>query len=268
MAVWFHMENSELDGEVHFLVNKDPFVRKALCYPLDTCGEIDKRINMLIGDGFSYLLETGIRVPGLRALGKGYSSLVVVANNVKYGIGALKVLRIDSRRDSLLKEASILKAIRDINISPRLMLFRDFYVFYELQSPVKCKPYTYILTMLISNRNVPELKKLLMNTTNLLYSLDEKKIDHTELNRINGHVLYCNGTIKIIDWESAKFAEKPANLTSFVSFLLFRFKYSRELRELLHISEDNIIEALREYKESYSFQSFNRLQKAMSLLGV
>ncbi|MEM4717680.1 MAG: serine/threonine protein kinase [Desulfurococcaceae archaeon] len=268
MASGFRIENSELDGEVHFLLNIDPFIRKALCYPLNTCKDIERRVNALLDDGFIYLLETGVKVPGLRALGKGYSSLVVVANNVRYGIGALKVLRVDSKRDSLLKEALLLKAIQDLSISPKLMLFRDFYVFYELQSPLKCKPYVEILARLILNRSILDLKRSLLNTFKSLYDLDVKKIDHTELNRINGHVLYCDGFIKIMDWESARFTEKPGNLTSFISFLLYRFRLSSELRELLQLRIIKILEALREYKESYSLKSFNKLKEAMSLQDV
>ncbi|MEM1843183.1 MAG: serine/threonine protein kinase, partial [Desulfurococcaceae archaeon] len=83
--------------------------------------------------------------------------------------------------------------------------------------------------------------------------------DHTEINRPHGHVLYCDGKVKVLDWESAKITERPTNLTSFTSYLLYRFKYAQGLEKLLGYSRDRVLKALREYKTTYSREAFNEL---------
>ncbi|MEM4880982.1 MAG: serine/threonine protein kinase [Desulfurococcaceae archaeon] len=244
---------------MHFLRNPSTYINRVLCYPSRACRGFEERLKMLLNDGFIYLLETGKNVFGIRILGRGYSAVTVVAYHAKYGIGALKVLRTDSRRNSLVHEAEMLKNAQPSGLPPNLYLYRDFYVFYELLPPHTCKSYTRVLEELIFSGGLESLVNLLRSTFTLLYALDSLRIDHTEINRPHGHVLYCDGKVKVLDWESAKITERPTNLTSFTSYLLYRFKYAQGLEKLLGYSRDRVLKALREYKTTYSREAFNEL---------
>lgn len=256
-------EDTDLDGEVHFLRSMDSYVARVLCFPRDQCSDLHVKTSTLINDGFVYLLETGVNVHGLRLLGRGYTAVVTTAYHSKLGLGSLKLLRVDSRRSSLVREAEFMKQAEPTGLPPRVYLYRDLYVFYELLPPHKCRSLTSVLNELVSNRNVNKLRQLLLNTLKPLHHLDRLNIDHSEINRPGGHVFYCDGLIKVVDWESSRLSRKPVNLTSFLSFLLHRYKYAIELRELLKFDLDRVMKALRRYKTSYSLDSFNEIIETM-----
>jgi putative serine/threonine protein kinase len=266
VALEYISEDTALDGEVHFLVPGDFYVKQVLCYPRSDCSEYSERIKPLLDDGFIYFLETGTSVIGIRVLGKGYSAIVVAAKNTKYGLGALKILRIDSRRSSLLWEVEVMKRAQISGLVPRLYTYRDFYIFQELISPRICKPFSVVLEKLVLNGDVRGVKRVLVDALKSLFKLDVSGIDHTELNRPGGHMFYCEGDrVVVIDWESAKISSRPVNLTSFISYIVFRFKYRVELGELLNWSIERILSALRNYKLTYSNIEFENILSALGL---
>ena len=259
MVIEFYFKNASLDGQVHFLKNKDTFIERVLCYPRNTCIELKERLEILIQDGFIYLLEAGREILGLRIIGKGYSSVVTIAYHGKHGLGSLKILRIDSRRSSLVHEAQMMIKAEPSRLPPKLYLYRDLYVFYEHLPLHTCSNYTDILIDLVLKKDIKTLTSLLERTLESLYVLDTLRVDHTEINRPSGHILYCNNEVKILDWESARLVEKPTNITSFISFLLYRFKYRDKLREILKYNSAGIMKLLSEYKSNYSREVFNEL---------
>lgn len=226
---------------------------------------LDHRLDILLNDGFMYLLESGVKIHGLRILGRGYTAVVVSAFNSKHGLGSLKLLRSDSRRNSLIREAELMRLTEPTGLTPRVYLSSDFYVFYELLPPHICKPLTRVLDELVFNQRSDDLRIMLHNVLRSLYQLDKLGVDHCEINRPDGHVFYCNGLIKVIDWESARISLKPSNLTSFISFLVFRYKHADKLREALSIDINVILKVLRKYKTNQSFELFNEIIRSMSL---
>lgn len=267
MALEFPSEDAALDGEVHFLKLEDLYVKRALCYPNYECPDYSRRLRSLVEDGFIYLLETGGSVLGSRFLGKGYSAVVVVARNAKYGIGALKILRSDSRRRDLLGEAEIMIRAQLSSLVPRLYALRDFYIFRELVSSITCKPLTRALEELVAKGDFESLRRVLKYTLTELFKLDAIRVDHTELNRPEGHVFYCEeGRVVIIDWESARVASKPSNLTSFTSYLVFRSRLSRALAEVFKWNISEVLSALRAYKTTYSTTEFTNILRALRLV--
>jgi len=259
VAQELYPQDPYLDGEVHFLEEPDSFVKRVLCYPRTSCADFDEKLDALLEDGFTYLLEVGKDVLGIRVLGKGYSAIVVAAHHVARGIGALKVLRVDSRSNSLLREAEMARRALPSGLPPRVYLGRHFYVFYELLPPHICKPLTLVIEGLLTRGDVHTLTSLLRNALTSLYALDLLRVDHTEINRPYGHVFYCNGVVKVIDWESARVSSKPNNLTSFVSYLLFRSRHADKLRYTLGYSVGRVLSSLRAYKAAYSLEAFSEV---------
>ncbi|MEM4879235.1 MAG: serine/threonine protein kinase [Desulfurococcaceae archaeon] len=268
MAFKLCNENPEMDGDVCFIEQYNHFLEKVLCYPRSSCGEVFyKRLTKLREKGFIYLVETGVKIGNIRVLGKGYSAIVVLACHEKYGLGALKIRRVDSRRDTLQKEALIMLKTRDLRIVPRLYLHDEDFIFRELIPLHRCFHYPAYLRALIDNNMVHELKALLRRTMNDLYNLDKMGVDHTELNRLEKHMYYCvDGEIKVIDWESAKESNKPTNISSFISYLLYRFDHKNLLIDVLSLDLKAVLQALHEYKRTYSAEMYKKVLDAMHVL--
>lgn len=250
---------------MHFLENPDHYVLRVLCYPRDQCSDFENRLNILLKDGFLYFVETGTKVLNIRVLGKGYTGVTTIAFNKRYGLGALKILRLDSRRRTLVHEAEMLMKVQQVNVAPKLYTHRDFYVFREYVPAETCTPVSKYLTWLLDSSKVIELKAILRGVLETLYKLDIIGVDHTEISRPGGHVFYCADGLKILDWDSARLSSKPVNLTSFTSFLLFRFERAESLRRILGYEHGKVLYWLKKYKQSYSLEVFISL---LSVLGL
>lgn len=265
MVEGFFSQNSSLDGQVHFLEVPDDYVSFVLCFPRSRCDLLDSRLKVLVEDGFIYLLETGTRVLGRRVVGKGYTGITAIALHRKHGIGALKLLRLDSRRRSLEHEAKVIELVQNTGLAPRIFLHRDFYIFRDYIPVDSCSPVPSLLETLVTSGRVAELKALLRRILIALYNLDSLKVDHTELGRPGGHLFYCLDGPKILDWDSARISNKPTNLSSFVSYLVYRFKYAKILRDILKYDTTQLIYSLKNYKGFYGLAEFTDVLRALGL---
>ncbi|MEM4976700.1 MAG: serine/threonine protein kinase [Desulfurococcaceae archaeon] len=266
MAEKLFAQGTTLDGEVHFLEKPDSYVARVLCYPRESCTEMEERLRALISDGFVYLVETGVRVINIRVLGKGYTGVTTAAFHRDYGLGALKLLRLDSRRRSLVHEAEMLMRVQEVKVAPRLYAYRDFYVFREYIPVDECTPVSNYISTLLNNGRVEELKNALRSILRSLHELDVLGVDHTEIGRPGGHVFYCLNGLRVLDWDSAKLSRKPVNLTSFASFLLYRFIHAEKLRGVLGYEISEVLHSLKNYKRTYSANAFTSLLSALRLL--
>lgn len=265
MDLRIYNEDASLDGEVHFIEPGDEYVEGVLCFPYKgKCGELDARLSLLKSSGFIYLLSIGSRFNNMRILGKGYSSIIVMASHRSYGLGALKLRRLDSRRDSLLEEGRLTELASSIGIAPRVYLYHDEFIFREYVMEGRCAPFEALLSKYLGNGDIVNLRNLIREVLTSLHRADRAGIDHRELNRPGDHIWVCPGqrgafrTI-IIDWESARTSERPINVSSVSSFLLFRYRERDKLRRALGWDEGAVIEALRAYKRAYSSEDFERV---------
>lgn len=270
MGLRVHNEDAPLDGEVHFIEPGDEYVESVLCFPYGSgCGALNARISLLKSSGFIYLLSTGSRFNNLRILGKGYSSIIVLASHRKFGLGALKLRRLDSRRSSLLEEGKLTELASSIGIAPRVYLYHDEFIFREYVREGQCAPFVALLSKYLESGDADNLRKLIREVLASLYRADRAGLDHRELNRPGDHIWVCpeQGAFRtvIIDWESARTSEKPINVSAVCSFLLFRYRWRDKLKRALGWDEGSVIEALRAYKRTYSPEDFGRV---LSLLGV
>jgi len=247
VVIRVHSEKALVDGVLHPLDPADDFVEFTLCFPLRKCSELHSRAEMLIESGFTHLVEYGSDIQGYRVIGKGFASINVLALNKHYGLGLLKLRRVDSRRQTLEYEGFVLDFLEKTGYVPKLYSFSREYVFREYLA--ECRDFVDYFVEAIENGRVEEgviaVRKLLY----ALYLLDKLGVDHGELNRPFKHVYWCgvNG-VKIIDWESSSFSRKPHNLTSFVSFLLYRVR-SRIVANAVEPVRERVLELLKKYKD-------------------
>ncbi len=259
MDSFFHSKKTFLDGKVHRIIDRDDYIYFILCFPRKECSEITYRINSLVNDGFEFLVEYGKPVQGYRIIGKGYSSIAVIAYNKYYGYGLLKIRRLDSRRSSLEYEGMIMDYLDKTGYVPQIFLWRKDYIFMEYLE--NCVDLVHKITeYLLENKN-KELRYIMRKTLSALYLIDFLGIDHGELNRPYNHIYWCNGIVKIIDWESSSYGRKTHNLSSFLSYILYRYMYRDKLIRTMERSVDiDIIRSqLKAYKKKVSIKTVSRI---------
>ncbi len=239
-----------MDGELHPISIDDDFTRFVLCFPYSRCDELSYRVEELVRNGFTYFVEKGNNVLGYKIIGKGYSSINVLAINKYYGLGLIKIRRIDSRRKTLEYEGMIIDFLDITGYVPRLYMWSKDYVFREYLHD--CLSIDKALLKSIEEKRVNDAIGIIRKTLSALYLIDKLGIDHSELNRPYNHIYWCREyNVKIIDWESSRLRRKPHNLTSFVSFLVYRFK-KKPFSELFEDVRSEVFQLLKKYKTNPS----------------
>ncbi|AFK50498.1 Ser/Thr protein kinase-like protein [Thermogladius calderae 1633] len=251
---------------MHELEKQDTYVSRVLCFPKPSCAELSDRVSRLVRAGFLSLVEEGKLFQGIRVLGKGYTSVVVLALHAVHGLGALKVRRLDSRRASLATEGELLSYASTLGVAPRVYYYDDDYVFMEYLDSSKCTPFEESLARLVVKGDVEGVRSAVSRVLDALFLLDKHGLFHRELNRPGSHIMVCEGGVKVLDWESASRSGKPSNLTQLVSYLLHRFKYSDQLKRALNIKEDAVLETLRAYKNSVNEENLNNVKRCLGLV--
>lgn len=256
-----YFEKTLLDRSLHRLDHVDEYISYILCFPNEVCRELDDRLGLLKKHGFIGLVEYGYSFMGYRFIGKGYSSINVLALNKHHGLGLLKIRRIDGRRGSLEREGMVLDYLDASGYTPRLYLWCREYIFMEYLG--YCVDLVEYLDKLFETGERALLAKVLLKLFTTMYFFDIVGVDHGELNRPYKHVYWCNGFVKVIDWESSSFSRKPHNLSSILSYLYYRYRYRDRLYEYTGLDETKLSRVLKTYKSSYSIKKIIDLIKSL-----
>ncbi len=244
-------EKTLLDGLLHRVDPSDTYVKKILCYPEERCEVLVKRINKIQKHGVIGFLNHGeiLIEKNMRIIGKGYSSIVVLAclEHMRQPV-ALKIRRLDSRRRSLEYEGIMLDYLSSTGYTPILYFWSKDFIGMEYVRGVSLEKF---IEHTITTNNTKHLFKILTKILSASYLFDLLGIDHTELNRPYGHIIVTQNNLPVyLDWESARIRKLPHNLTMVASYLFIRSKYSEYIRRLLGIDRENVIVKLRKYKYS------------------
>lgn len=191
---------------------------KILCYPnpmLQSCPERLEEVKSLgIKTVFSY---GSIRIGKLNIIGKGHAGVIALAYHDVYGYVALKIRRIDSKRDSLRQEALIMKYAEDIKGIPRVYSYTDDFIVREYIDGDILKNF------IKQNIDSQKLRILLENIVKLFYNLDARGIDIDEIrNPLKQIVIRCSNPreVYIVDLESVRIGKGSNNLLRIISFIL------------------------------------------------
>lgn len=226
-----------------------------LCYPKTDLECCKRRIMFLNSHGITNIINYGSKTFGrLHVIDIGYSSIIVLALTDRDEVVALKLLREDSRRDSLKHECDIILIASRLGVSPRIYACSDEILILEFIDGISL---ARMITDIANSSNdyssyARLLKIYLRAAIYKAYILDTHGIDHGELSRPYKHILISPRGVFIIDYESASTKRKPANVTSIVSGLLIRKnKFTSTIRSILGINDeviDEIMLILKEYK--------------------
>ena len=109
-------------------------------------------------------------------------------------------------------------------------------------------------------------REILHRVLNQCRKLDIMGLDHGQLSNLRKHIVVVNDVPCIIDFESASMNRTPKNVTTAAQYILIGGKMSALARRLLGVKgQGQLLEALREYKETKSDLSYAHLLEALRL---
>jgi putative serine/threonine protein kinase len=218
--------------------------KRAICYPDPDSQYCSKLIDSLKKASVMEFVDYGnALVAGLRILGRGWSSNVFLAVTLDGSIVAVKALRPDSRRKSLLWEGSVWSVASMAGVAPRLQAADRYFVVY-----------TPVLGPVIGEympKNSLEWEYVLRLIIDKTYVLDVLGIAHNELARPEQHILLdsCSKGLPepfIIDYESSTLSAKPRNVSQVIGGL-------HRVKAFTGCMVDNYLRnMLREYRSTLS----------------
>lgn len=235
---------------------EEALLAKVLCYPKPSREELHKRLEQLrLLNIEELILEGPYKVDEFNVIGKGCDSLVIKAL-LRNKVIALKIRRVDSHVKTLLLEGENQKIANEVGVGAKVYAFSEDFIAMELIEGI---PIDAFIKQEFQERIAVIIKDLLEQCRRL----DLIGLDHGELSRAHKHIIVTmRAKPVIIDFSSSSRKRRPSNVSSLFSFLfLSGTELSRLLRQKLNISftRDMAIKALRDYKKSFSEESFKKI---------
>ncbi len=229
-----------------------------LSYPRDDITRAKLILQEILQAGVIELInveESRIRIGNFGVLGKGHSSVVVLGRHRDGNLVAVKIRRLDSKRDSLELECNIM--MKAYPIAPKVYYCsRDIIVMEFIRG-------RSLGDIVNSIESCNDAVKLILNVLRAIYELDLKGIDHKELSTPKKHIIIDDrGNVRVIDFESASITDKARNICRVASWLLIRKKLITNLCSVDLSNE--VIKILKRYKQDISV--FSKLIELISRL--
>ena len=242
--------------------SEEPY-SQILGYPKATNRQITSRINELEKLKIKSILLTGPTTLGkLAILGKGYVGVVVLAKNGNKYV-ALKIRRTDSQRKDMKNESILLKLVNSVDVGPKMFAVSKNFLVMEYIEGEKISNWINLL------KGVGSAKKLKFTIRKILqdcYKLDRLGFDHGELSNVSKHVIVGKTKSTLIDFESSSTKRKPSNVTSITQAFFIGSGIARKTQKIYkNPPKEKIINALKQYKQEKSLESFDQLLKVLKL---
>ena len=234
-----------------------------LGYPKATNHQIKSRINELEKLKIKSILLTGPTTLGkLAILGKGYVGVVVLAKKGNKQV-ALKIRRTDSQRKDMKNESILLKLVNSVGVGPKMFAVSKNFLVMEYIEGKKISDWVDLLKGLGSTKKLKStIKKILQDC----YKLDRLGFDHGELSNVSKHVIVGKTKSTLIDFESSSTKRKPSNVTSITQAFFIGSGIARKTQKIYkNPPKEKIINALKQYKQEKSLESFDQLLKILKL---
>lgn len=226
-----------------------------LCYPRPTDTEVSSRIKELRSLGVEALLFRGrTEISGAPVLGKGHVGVVVAALRGGRKL-ALKIRRVDADRETMHREAEMLRKANSVSVGPKLLDCTDNFLLMELVEGKNLRQW------LGDETDAEQVRRVLRELLEQCRRLDEGGIDHGELSRAYRHVVVTpSGQTRIIDFETASTLRRTSNVTSIGHYLFFGKENSEAVQRVLgEIDLKELQSRLRSYKEEPTERSFREI---------
>jgi putative serine/threonine protein kinase len=242
---------------------KKPY-RELLAYPNPSDESVESRIRQLKSLGIEGLeFEGPLRMGKLSVLGKGVVGLVFrgISENRRV---AVKIRRTDSRRRSMIHEASMMTAANKAGIGPECLGSSEDVLEMQFLDGQR-------LPLWISNLKGRGRKARVKATVKAMLEqcarLDAYGLDHGELSRAHKNVLVSKGDHPwILDYESASLMRRVNNFTSLAQYILLSGRFSRKVLRILGlVDRDELVKNLRLYKAGRTNEAYESTLKLLQV---
>lgn len=237
---------------------------KILAYPNPSEKLVEERIRQLKQLQISRLDFQGThRIDRASILGKGVVG-VVVAGLMDSDRVAVKIRRTDSRRSSMIHEATMMKVANHAGVGPKYIgstqdvLVMDFFDGRRL--PVW-------LEEIRGRGQRQRARSMLHSVLEQAVRLDAQGLDHGELSRAHKNVLVSNqDQACIVDFESASQMRRVNNFTSLVQYFFLGESFGRKMAQILGpVDKELLVSYLRMYKSGRTNDGYAAVQKLLKL---
>ena len=226
-----------------------------VCYPRATPAEMQRRLEELGQLGVEAIEFSGkTSAHALQVLGKGYVGIVVVAH-VGSDRLALKMLRVDSGRAGLEREAELLRMANSVAVGPKFVAATKHFLLMEVIEGDSLEHWLY------AHQSPGEVRKLVGDVLEQCWRLDVMGLDHGELSKAHKHILVSKQDKPfIVDFETASTNRNASNVTSVCQFLFqSNGEVCRAVVQVLGTRSENLIAALRKYRKERNRENFEAL---------
>lgn len=231
---------------------------KIMCYPKHDLKDLKRRIKELKKLGVRAVEFAGDKTAfNMPVLGKGYVGVVVTALTDQ-GKVALKIRRVDADRTGMQHEAEMLRKANSIGVGPHLLNATENFLLMEF---IKGPLLPQWIETLEGKKTKVRVRKVLQAILEQCWRLDETGLDHGELSRAPKHVIIdVNGNPYLIDFETASLHRRVSNVTSICHFLFIRSQVAKTItKKLGEISQEELIKALKTYKQQRTRENFEKI---------
>lgn len=239
---------------------------RVICYPKYKPEEFNRRVNYMRGLDIKAMRFRGNKtVGGIPVLGKGCTSIVVLAITKDEENAALKICRTDSDGARISHEARMLQIANSVEVGPRLLGFRNGLLLLEY---IEGKIFPEWIMGLSGDKDAySSLRNALRDLLEQCWRLDVIGLDHGELSRADKHIIVdVKGKMHILDFESASDKRRTANVTSISQYLFIKSRVSELLAQAFgRVEVNKLVSTLRTYKMNHSRENFRLI---LDVLGV
>ncbi len=240
---------------------------RVLCYPRYDKAELGRRVEELKKLGVKAVEfigeKTAFDVP---ILGKGCVGIVVVALTDR-GKVAMKVRRVDAQRNDMQCEAEMLRMANVVGVGPHLLDTTKNFLLMEFVEGTLLPKW---VEMSEGRGTRSRIRRVLREVLEQCWRLDELGLDHGELSRAPKHVIVrSEGKPCLVDFETASLHRKVSNVTSICQYFFIGSQAAKTIRKKLSkISREDLVKALRAYKQQRTRENFETILKLCNLQNV
>jgi len=229
-----------------------------LCYPKHDLKEMKRRLKELKKLGVKAIEFTGEKTAfDVPVLGKGCVGIVVAAYT---GMGkvALKVRRVDADRAGMQCEAEMLRRANALQVGPTLLDVTENFLLMEF---VEGKLLPQWVEGLKGRGAKSRICRVLRSVLEQCWRLDEAGLDHGELSRAPKHIIIDgNDCPHLVDFETASVNRRVSNVTSVCQYFFIGSQTAKMIqRKLGGVDREGLINALRNYKQDRTRESFEKI---------
>ena len=242
-------------------LSTDPY-RGLVAYPNPTDDHVESRIRQLKDLGITSLEFSGpLRIGKLSVMGKGVVGLVFVGIAEGRRV-AVKVRRVDSRRNSMIREGELMKFANAASIGPECINSSQDVLEMEFVEGQQLPSWLASLKGRGRRARVRATFKALLEQC---ARLDAYGLDHGELSRAHKNVLVSSeGRPWILDFESASLMRRVNNFTSITQYLFLSGRFARRVQRILGpVRQEELVGFLRLYKSGKTNDAFEAVAKMM-----